>query len=113
MREAVDAAPFGGRISKVTLDTSEAHAVAYIQWLNENATLLEEEAAIVANRGAKACPIASSIQVWANDKANPRTRLFQALISRPAAQKIDPDRAKDFAQTRYIKLFEKVKNATS
>jgi hypothetical protein len=112
IKESIDAAPLAGRISKVNVDTSEAHAVAYVEWVNENATLLEEEAAAVAFRTAQACPILSSIQVWATDKANASARIFQALIARGAAQRINPDRIKDFAQTRYIKLFEKVKNAS-
>jgi len=111
IREGVAAAPLAGRVAKVSVDTNQAHAVAYVQWLNESPVLLEEEAAYVAHRSAEACPIASSIQVWAHDKGNPQLRVFQALISRGAALRINLDRVKDFAQTRYIKLFEKVKNA--
>jgi hypothetical protein len=32
------------------------------------------------------------------------------LIGRSAALRINPERIKDFAHTRYIKLFEKVRN---
>ena len=60
-----------------------------------------------------ACPIVSTIQVWAQNKANAGARLFQALISGSAAQKIKPDKAKDFADTRYIRLFEKVKSVAA
>jgi len=110
IREVGAAAPFAGRIAKVDVDTTEAHAVAYVQWLNENPANLEEEASSIAHRAAEACPIASSIQVWAQDRSNPRARVFQALIGRSAALRINPDRVKDFAHTRYIKLFEKVRN---
>jgi hypothetical protein len=99
--------------SKVDVDTAEAHAVAYVQWLNENPAALEEEAAQMAHRAAQACPIASTIQVWAQDKGNPRARLFEALIDRGAALRINPDRVKDFAHSRYIKLFEKVRNVAA
>jgi hypothetical protein len=110
IREAGAAAPFAGRLAKVDVDTTEAHAVAYVQWLNENPGSLEEEASAMAHQAAVACPIASSIQVWAQDRSNPRARVFQALIARSAALRINPDRVKDFAHTRYIKLFEKVRN---
>jgi hypothetical protein len=105
-------APLDQRIGKVSLDMMEAHAIAYVEWVNDSPALLEDEAAYVASRAASACPIASSIQVWANDKAS-QHRVFQALISRTAALRINQDRVRDFARTRYIKLFEQVKNATA
>ena len=108
---AFAAAPMlAGRGAKVEVDTAEPHAVAYVQWNNENLGQLEEEASLAASITAKQCPILSTIQVWAQDKANPTTRVFQALISRSAASKINGERAKDFADTRYIRLFERVKN---
>ena len=60
-----------------------------------------------------ACPILSTIQVWAQDKATPKVRVFQALISSSAAAKINAEKAKDFAQTRYIRLFEKLKSVAN
>jgi hypothetical protein len=113
IKEAGAVAPFAGRLAKVDVDTTEAHAVAYVQWLNENPSALEEEASQMAHRAAEACPIASTIQVWAQDKSNPRVRVFQALIDRSAAMRINPERAKDFAHSRYIKLFEKVRNVAA
>jgi hypothetical protein len=106
------AAPLDKRIGKVNVDVAEAHAIAYVEWVSESPALLEDEAAYVAARAALACPIASSIQVWANDKTS-QHRIFQALISRTAALRINQDRVKDFARTRYIKLFEQVKNAAA
>lgn len=113
IRDAVGAAPLAGRVAKVELDLGEAHAVAYVEWLNENPTLLDEEASYSALRAAQACPIASSIQLWAHDKANPQAKVFQALISRGPALRINAERIHDFATTRYIKLFEQVKNAAA
>jgi len=103
-------AVMGDRIGTVDVDLSEPHGVGYIQWNNDNLSQLEEEASVVAAHTAKSCPILSTIQVWAMDKANPKTRVFQALISQEAAARINIERAKDFADTRYIRLFEKVKN---
>jgi hypothetical protein len=110
VRESVERQVFAGRLSRVELDVSAEHAVAYVQWLNEDPKVLPVEASLVAARTASACPIASSIQLWAHDRANTRQRVFQALISASGARRIDTDKAVDFAQTRYLKLFEKVKS---
>ncbi len=110
LKEALGKTSLGGRIGRVEADTSDPHAVAYVQWLNDDPNQLEEEASIAAATAQAACPIVSTVQVWAQSKANPNQRVFQALISGSAAQKINLARVKDFADTRYIRLFEKVKS---
>lgn len=110
LKEALGQGAVAGRVGKIDVDISEPHAVAYVEWQNENVTQLEEEASFVAAVTARQCPIVSTIQVWAQDKASPKTRVFQALISRDAAARINIERARDFADTRYIRLFEQVKN---
>ncbi len=102
-----------GRVGKIEIDTSAAHAVAYVQWFNEEPKNLATEASFAAARAAEGCPIASTITVWAQDKAVPKTRVFQALVSSASARRINVDRVKDFAETRYLKLFEKVKSVTN
>lgn len=113
VKEAVDTRELAGRVSKVEVDTNAEHAVVYVQWLNEDLKALPYEACLVAARAADGCSIASSIQVWAQDKANPKARVFQALVSTSAAHRINQEKAKDFAETRYLKLFEKVKSAAN
>jgi hypothetical protein len=110
---ALEAGELTGKLGKVEADTSDPHAVAYVQWSNENPANLEEEASFAAATSVAACPIISTVQVWAQDKANAKTRVFQALISNSAAQKIKLEKVKDFADTRYIRLFEKVKNVAN
>lgn len=110
LKEAFSQGELAGRAGRLEVDTSAAHAVAYVQWLNEKPEALTIEACLAAAKAAEACPIASSIQVWAQDKASPKTRVFQALISSEGASRIKPDKVKDFADTRYLKLFEKVKS---
>jgi hypothetical protein len=110
LKEGLSKSSLGNRVGKVDADLSQPHAIAYVSWLNENPAWLEEEAAELAALSAKACPIVSSIQVWANDKQAPQSRVFQGLVSRTAADNIKVERAKDFADTRYIRLFEKVKS---
>jgi hypothetical protein len=110
LKEALARGALAGRVRKIEIDADEPHAVAYIGWSNEDLAHLEEEASFAAAVTSRACPIVSSIEVWAEDKANPEARVFQALISRSAAAKIDADRAKEFAHTRYIRLFERVRS---
>lgn len=110
IKELLDESDLKGRVPRIEVDTEDAHAVAYVQWLNEKPELLVVEASVAAAKAAAACPITSTITVWAQDKANPKARVFQALISTSAAAKINAERAKDFADTRYKRLFEKVKN---
>jgi len=113
IKDALGATELKGRVGKVEVDITEPHAVGYVQWLNEAPDKLAYEATLAAAHANQACPILSTIQVWAQDKANPKARVFQALISASAASKISVDKAKDFAQTRYIRLFEKLKSVAN
>ncbi|MFT3707926.1 MAG: hypothetical protein QM817_09745 [Archangium sp.] len=102
-----------GRVGRLEVDTAAAHAVAYVQWFNEEQKNLPVEASFAAARAAEACPIASTVTVWAQDKGAPKMRVFQALVSSASARRINVDRVKDFAETRYMKLFEKVKSVAN
>lgn len=112
LKTALTLSPVGSAVHKVDVDARAEHAVAYLAWTNEDPALLEEEAATAAAQ-ARACAVLSSVQLWATPKGSANTRVFQALISASAAAKIQPEKIKDFADTRYIKLFEKVKNAAN
>jgi len=113
LKEVLDATDLKPRILKVEVDASEPHAVAYIQWSNEAQEKLSYEASVIAGTAGPSCSILSSIQVWAQDAANPKRRVFQALISSSSAGRIDPVKAKDFAETRYVRLFEKLKSVAN
>ncbi|MCA2979694.1 MAG: hypothetical protein INH41_21160 [Myxococcaceae bacterium] len=113
LKEALEATELKGKLGRVEVDTDAAHAVIYIQWFNEEAKDLPVQAATAAVAAPAACPIASTITVYAQDKAAPKARVFQALISAQAARRINADKVKDFAETRYVKLFEKVKSVAS
>lgn len=112
LKDALAATPVKDLIRKNEVDASEPHAVWYVEWANEKIENVEEEAAMIAAH-AKACPVLSSIQVWATDKSAPKTRVFQALISSNAASKFNPEKVKDFADTLYLRKFEKVKNVAN
>jgi hypothetical protein len=113
LKEIFGAGVLAGRIGRLEVDTSAAHAVAYVQWFNEEPKELPVEASFAAARAAEACPIASTVTVWAQDKAAPAVRVFQALVSSQSARRINVDRVRDFAETRYMKLFEKVKSVAN
>ncbi len=113
LKSALGASSLAGRLGKLEVDTSAEHAVAYVQWFNEEPKNLSIEACTAAVKAAEACPIAATIQVWAQDKANPKARVFQALISTSGAKRINGDKVTDYAETRYMKLFEKVKSAAN
>jgi hypothetical protein len=113
LKEIFAAGELAGRIGRLEVDTDAAHAVAYVQWFNEEQKNLPVEASFAAARAAEACPIASTVTVWAQDKGAPKQRVFQALVSSQSARRINVDRVKDFAETRYMKLFEKVKSVAN
>jgi hypothetical protein len=113
LKEAFAVGELEGRIGRLEVDTSAAHAVVYVQWFNEEQKNLAVEASYAAARAAEACPISSTVTVWAQDKGAPKVRVFQALVSTASARRINVDRVKDFAETRYLKLFEKVKNVAT
>lgn len=113
LKEVFAAGELAGRVGRLEVDTEAAQAVAYVQWFNAEPRFLPIEASFAAAKAAEACPIASTITVWAQDKAAPKVRVFQALISSTGARRINVERVKDFAETRYLKLFEKVKNAAN
>jgi hypothetical protein len=99
------------KLGKLEVDTSAAQAVTYVQWFNEEQKDLVTEASLAAAKAAEACPLSSTITVYAQDKAAPTMRVFQALITSSSAKRIQVDKVKDYAETRYVKLFEKMKNA--
>ncbi|MEW6434270.1 MAG: hypothetical protein AB1730_22440 [Myxococcota bacterium] len=113
LKEIFTAGELAGRTGRLEVDTDAAQAVAYVQWFNAEPRNLPIEASFAAAKAAEACPIASTITVWAQDKGAPKVRVFQALISSTGARRINVERVKDFAETRYMKLFEKVKNAAN
>jgi hypothetical protein len=113
VKEALAATELKDKLGRVEVDTDAAHAVIYVQWFNEEAKDLSVQACTAAVAVANVCPIASTVTVYANDKAATKTRVFQALISAQGARRINAEKVKDYAETRYMKLFEKVKSVAN
>lgn len=106
----VGASDLKGRLGELRVDTSEGHVVTYLSWTNLDGQKLEEEAALAAHLAAKGAPISSTIALWATDAASGR-KVFEAKISAQAASKFQENRIAMFAQARYIRQFEDVRNA--
>lgn len=102
-----------GKTTRLEVDLSGDYAIVLVQWLNEDQKNLPIEAAYAAARAAEACPIATTVSVQAQDKAAPKQRVFQAVVSTASARRINIDKVKDYGETRYLKLFEKVKSAAN
>ncbi len=113
LKETFASGQLAGRMGKLEVDTSGDHAIAYVQWFNEEQNDLPVEASYAARLATDACPVASTVTVWAQNKAVPQQRLFQALVSSTSARRISLDKVKDFGPTRYLKLFEKVKSVAN
>ncbi|MCI0570500.1 MAG: hypothetical protein L0Y66_07100 [Myxococcaceae bacterium] len=111
VRTALEAGPLAGRLGRVEADVRDPHAVLYVQWFNEDLAQVEEEAALAVAQAVRACPLVSTIQVWAQAKAHPTARVFQGLISGQRAERFRTVDVADFADTRYLRAFEQVKHA--
>jgi hypothetical protein len=113
IRESLKGTAIDGRIMYLQVDTREGHVVTYVAWKVGKPEALEQEACLVAVRVRKAAPISADLRLWAaepgKDPDNPANRIFDGMISGEAAGKIQEQRIGDFASTRYIKLFEQLR----
>lgn len=113
LKEALAEGALAGRVVKAEIDVSGPAAYLRLQWLNEEPKNLFVESSFGAAKAIAACPYASTIDVTAFDKASPQRPVFKALIASGSARRIVVEKVKDFADGRYAKLFEKVKNAAN
>lgn len=112
VQASLDGTELAGRIKRIKIDASAAHIIAYVTWLPDRPEMIDREACIVAARVHKASDFIGTIKVEvSNPGAAEEGHLFEALISASSADKIQEEKIIDFASTRYIKLFEKVKRA--
>jgi hypothetical protein len=111
VRGALGAGLLAGRVGQVEADLSSPQAVLYVQWFNEDLSQVEEEASFAAAEAVRACPVASTLSVWAQAKGQPSARVFQGLVSAERAERFKVADVADFADTRYLRSFEDVKHA--
>jgi hypothetical protein len=105
--KAALAPAFGDRLKEARVDCSHGHVVTYVAWTLDKKDQLDEEAALAAARAVKAAPVTSTVALWALEG---ETKVYEAKISADAARNINEARIKDFADTRYRKLFEGRRN---
>ena len=96
-----------GRTGELRVDASKGHVVTYVQWFNADPALLDQEACLAAERAVAAAPLTGTVFLYANDTAKRDQKVYSALISAENAARIKEDQIHDFAQTRYLRLFEK------
>lgn len=109
VRKVIEEGALAGKVHELKVDDSDAHVVTFLAWKNDNPDKLEEEAALAAIAAVRGAPITSTIAVWAVDAATGR-KVFEARISADAAERFNPARVGMFASTRYIRIFENVRN---
>lgn len=112
-KAAVDKA-LPGRVDLFVLDYSDpSHVVAAVTWRGIDKTKLVEEAALLARVLADEAGIARTIAVRgvdprAPDRGADEATWFEAKISRVRAERIDKAKISDYAQSRYLRLFDGV-----
>ncbi len=117
IRKALVGTPFEARIKRVKVDAVAARVIAYVTWLPDAPEAYEREACLAAARVVGASPLVDDVKVeilrpGADLEVAPPAEpdfLFDAVITASSASRIDESKIVDFAKTRYLKLFEKVK----
>lgn len=108
-KAALAASELAARIKEIKVDASAAHVVAYLTWTAATPEAVDKEACLAAVTAVKANPLVATLKLDVRDPSDDKKSLFEALISRANAQRIQEDKIVDFASTRYLRLFEKVK----
>lgn len=98
---------FGDRLKEARVDCTHGHVVTYVAWTLDKKDQLDEEAALAAAKAVKAASVTSTVALWALEG---EAKVYEAKISADAAHNINEARIKDFADTRYAKLFEGRRN---
>jgi hypothetical protein len=115
-KSAIEAA-LGPRVLLYVLDYSDpSHVVASVVWMAMDQKKVVQEAATIAKTLADTVPIAKTIAIQAmkpgeKDPKNKAAVWFEAKAGPKRVANIDPKRIKDFADSRYIRLFDGVKCA--
>ena len=109
-KEGVAGTPLTERVLSLSVDPSTSeHVVTYVSWRARKPAELEEEASLLAFRLARASPLSKTIAMWAEDDQG--KKVFEAKILSERALNFKEDRISEFADSRYIRLFEDVKNS--
>lgn len=107
LKGAFKGTPLEGQMGELRVDAHEGHVVGYIQWFNTDPSKLDQEACWAASRAVKAAPLVGTFDLYASDSKARDKKVYTALIGADRAVNIHEDQIVDFAQTRYVRLFEK------
>lgn len=107
-KAALSKTPVGKQIASLQLVDQEGVVIAYVSWKTSKKGQIPYEASYVAAAVAKAAPVTTMVALWS---CMGTTKVFTAKIRRSAADLIEQSEVKDFAVTRYMKLFEDVHDA--
>ena len=111
-RQAVDAAITHGRVVVFNFDYSDpSHVVAQVTWLGLDRKKVLEEASRLSAALASEARIVKTIAIRAvdpsaADKLSEEAMWWEAKITRGQASRIEKSEISDYAQTRYVRLFD-------
>ena len=106
-RAALENTPVKGRVRSVEFVDSRGIVVAYVGWRTTDQDDLVPEAAHIAKSIADSAPVVDLVAMWACMGSR---KVFTARIQTSSASRFNVRRIDDFAETRYIRLFEEVRN---
>ncbi len=104
---ALKASKVGAQITSVELVDVEGVVIGYVSWKATKKDRLTFDAAYLAQAIGDAAPITNTWAMWA---CMGKKKVWTGMIRPSAASRIDLARIEDFALTRYLRLFEDVRN---
>ena len=108
--EALENSALKGRIRSVEFVETRGIVVAYVGWRTTEQERIVPEAAHIAKIVADSAPIVELVAMWA---CMGEYKVFTARIQSSSAARFNVERIDCFAETRYIRLFEEVRNRFS
>ncbi len=107
IKESANTTPLKGRLKEVHVDARQGHVVAGVKWQCGDMRDVKVEAGYAAWAVAQGGFLVKTLVVWCTNEVD--TKLFSAKIGRPNFLKIKKGRIERFGRTRYIRLFEEVR----
>ncbi|MDF1562165.1 MAG: hypothetical protein P1V51_03930 [Deltaproteobacteria bacterium] len=105
--KALKASEVGGQITSIELVEVDGTIVGYVSWNAAQKERLTHDAVYLAQAISESAPLTN---VWAMWACMGKKKVWTGMIRPSAANRIDAARIEDFAQTRYLRLFEEVHN---
>jgi len=105
--KSLRASKVGAQITSVELVEVDGVVIGYVSWNAKDKDRLTQDATYLAQSIAAAAPLTDTWAMWA---CMGKTKVWTGMIRPSAAARINLGRVEDFAQTRYLRLFEDVHN---